>query len=153
MADTLSREKRSWNMSRIRSEGTQPEILVRCLLHSDGYRFRLHKKSLPGKPDIVLNKYNTIVFVHGCFWHRHKGCSDGSIPKTRALFWRNKLNENVRRDNRTISALQDLRWSVIVVWECETLDLVNLLRRLRKEIRQASNNCMSTSWKPAVLPS
>lgn len=134
MVDTLSQERRSWNMSRVRSKNTKPEMLVRSLLHRDGYRFRLHKKGLSGKPDIVLARYRTVIFVHGCFWHRHKGCYDTTTPKTRTAFWKNKFKENMRRDNSIVAALNDLGWNVIIVWECETHKPENLLKRLRTEI-------------------
>ncbi len=139
MADSLSKAKRSWNMSRVRSKDTKPEIFVRSLLHSDGYRFRLHKAGLPGKPDLVLAKYRTVVFVHGCFWHRHSGCSDATTPKTRTEFWTKKFEDNVSRDKRNAAALRNLGWDVVVVWECELKNTERLLKRLRKEITKSSN--------------
>ena len=117
--DTLTKEKRSWNMSRIKSKDTKPEIWVRSKLHTAGYRFRLHVKGLPGKPDIVLPKYNTIIFVNGCFWHRHKGCKYAYKPKTRVDFWNQKLNRNIKRQDEVIKELRDLEWKVLVIWECE----------------------------------
>ncbi|MDX5933161.1 very short patch repair endonuclease [Acidithiobacillus thiooxidans] len=134
MTDSLSKAKRSWNMSRIRSKDTKPELLVRSLLHCDGYRFRIHKSGLPGKPDIVLAKHKTVVFVHGCFWHRHNGCSDATTPKTRTVFWKNKFEENMARDKRTVAALIALNWNVVIVWECELKNPNELLERLRREI-------------------
>ena len=100
MTDILSKERRSWNMSRIRGSDTKPELLVRSLLHRMGYRFRLHRKDLPGRPDIVLPKYRTVIFVHGCFWHRHKGCKYAYTPKSRTDFWQNKFQGTVERDKR-----------------------------------------------------
>ncbi|MEC7641315.1 MAG: DNA mismatch endonuclease Vsr, partial [Nitrospinota bacterium] len=100
MVDTISKEKRSWNMSRIRSRDTSPELIVRSLLHRLGYRFRIHRKDLPGKPDIVLAKYKTVIFVHGCFWHQHKDCKYAYLPKTRVNFWKEKLQGNSERDKR-----------------------------------------------------
>lgn len=117
--DTLTKEKRSWNMSKIRSKNTKPEIAVRSKLHKAGYRFRLHVKGLPGKPDIVLPKYNTIIFINGCFWHRHKGCEYAYKPKTRVDFWNQKLNRNIKRQDGVIKELRDLEWKVLVIWECE----------------------------------
>ncbi|HIB44038.1 MAG TPA: DNA mismatch endonuclease Vsr [Nitrospina sp.] len=117
--DTLTKEKRSWNMSKIRSKNTKPEIAVRSKLHKAGYRFRLHVKGLPGKPDIVLPKYNTIIFINGCFWHRHKGCEYAYKPKTRVDFWNQKLNRNIKRQDEVIKELRDLEWKVLVIWECE----------------------------------
>lgn len=132
MVDKLTKEKRSWNMGRVRSQDTKPELLVRSMLQRHGYRFRLHKKDLPGKPDIVLARYNTVVFVHGCFWHRHKNCSDATIPKTNTAFWQNKLSKNVERDKKTQKALRRFGWQVIVIWECETTKPDKLMNRLNK---------------------
>lgn len=117
--DHLSVEKRSWNMSRIRSKDTIPEMHVRSALHRAGYRFRLHVKDLPGKPDIVLPKHKTVIFVHGCFWHRHKGCSRATTPSTNQEYWQQKFKRNVERDKREQAELKKLGWKVIVVWECE----------------------------------
>ncbi|WNM60160.1 very short patch repair endonuclease [Candidatus Nitrospira allomarina] len=110
---------------------TGPERKVRSILHRMGYRFRLHRKDLPGKPDIILPKYETVVFVHGCFWHRHKGCKDATLPKTRQNFWGNKLEGNVTRDRAKERALRKLKWRVIIVWECETKNLEKISVRLR----------------------
>ena len=120
MTDHLTKEKRSWNMSRIRSKDTKPEIAVRSMLHRSGYRFRLHVKNLPGKPDIVLPKYNTVIFVNGCFWHRHQGCKYAYNPKTHVQFWRKKFKDNVVRQKAIINKLNNLGWKVKIVWECET---------------------------------
>lgn len=107
-------------MSRIRGRDTTPERLVRSVLHSMGYRFRLHPRNLPGRPDIVLSKHRTVVFVHGCFWHRHRRCRYAYTPKTRIAFWTRKFQENVDRDRRTRARLRRLGWQVIVIWECQT---------------------------------
>jgi|TARA_Y100000031_G_scaffold28452_2_gene30816 DNA mismatch endonuclease (patch repair protein) len=117
--DIWSKEKRSQVMSNIRSIDTKPELLVRSLLHQAGYRFRIHRKDLPGKPDIVLPKYKAVVFVHGCFWHLHSGCRDGTVPKTRADYWKNKLLRNKERDKEHMRTLQKLGWRVLRLWECE----------------------------------
>lgn len=117
--DILTPEKRSWNMSRIQSKNTKAELAVRSSLHKIGYRFRLNDKTLPGKPDIVLPKYKTVIFVHGCFWHRHSGCKYAYIPKSRIDFWNNKFTDNIERDKRNISALQKEGWCPIVIWECK----------------------------------
>lgn len=123
MTDVHSTEQRSRNMAAVRSSNTKPEIRVRKLLHSLGYRFRLHQKDLPGKPDIVLPKFNTVIFVHGCFWHSHK-CRWGSVvPATRPEFWARKRGDTKKRDSRNQRQLKELGWSVIVVWECQTIDL------------------------------
>lgn len=135
MADTLSTEKRSWNMSRIRGKDTQPELIVRSILHRYGFRFRLHHKGLPGKPDIVLRKYKTVILVHGCFWHRHNNCPDATTPKSRSGYWENKFKENTERDKRTTEALKNSGWKVIIVWECETSKPEKLINRLIEEIK------------------
>jgi DNA mismatch endonuclease, patch repair protein len=126
MTDHLTKSKRSWNMSQIRSKNTGPEIVVRSLLHSLGYRFRLHKRDLPGKPDIVLKKFKTIVFCHGCFWHQHEGCKRASSPKTNQDYWLPKLKRNKERFDFVKKELTELGWKVIVVWECEIKDLDSL---------------------------
>ena len=118
--DRLSKEKRSWNMRRIPSSNTKPEIKVRRQLHALGYRFRLHRADLPGKPDIVLPKHRLAILVHGCFWHRHRGCKYAYSPKTRTEFWKNKFNSNVQRDQLVIQELERLGWNTAIVWECET---------------------------------
>lgn len=122
MADIVSEEQRSYNMSRIRSKNTKPEIQVRSMLHRLGYRFTVNgqkNKSLPGRPDIVLPKYQTVIFVHGCFWHGHSNCKDFRLPKTRTDWWREKIEGNQARDQKQKSALARLGWRVVVVWACE----------------------------------
>ena len=119
MVDTLTKEKRSWNMSRITGRNTKPEILLRSLLHREGFRFRLHDKRLPGKPDIVLPRHRTVIFVNGCFWHRHNNCEYAYTPKSRQEFWLNKFQGTVQRDQEKQKMLADLGWQVLVVWECE----------------------------------
>lgn len=128
--DVHSKEIRSFNMSRIRGKDTKPEELVRKCLFSQGFRYRKNDPRLPGKPDIVLPKYKTVIFVNGCFWHHHEGCRYFVWPKNNAEFWRNKINANVERDNRVYQQLLELGWRITVVWECclkpdkrsETLD-------------------------------
>ena len=119
MADTLTKEQRSFVMSRVRSQDTKPELLVRRYLFAHGFRYRIHPKNLPGKPDIVLPKYRTVVFVHGCFWHQHSGCNRSKPPKSNVDFWLGKFNRNVRRDEETSQKLQDLGWSVLIIHECQ----------------------------------
>jgi DNA mismatch endonuclease (patch repair protein) len=119
MTDVHSKEVRSFNMSRIRSKNTKPELLVRKYLFSRGFRFRLHKKDLPGKPDIVLSKYKTVIFVHGCFWHGHYNCKYFVMPKTRMVWWLNKINTNKANDIKTINALKKDGWKIITIWECK----------------------------------
>jgi DNA mismatch endonuclease (patch repair protein) len=106
-------------MSNIRSKDTKPEKILRSALHRQGFRFRIHHKDLPGKPDIVLPKYNAIIFVHGCFWHYHKDCREGRVPSTNPAFWKEKLEKNVEKDERHRMALEKMGWRVAVVWECE----------------------------------
>jgi DNA mismatch endonuclease (patch repair protein) len=118
MVDRLTRAQRSRNMARIRGAHTVPERTLRSALHRMGLRFRLHQADLPGRPDIVLRRFRTAIFVHGCFWHRHRGCSYAATPKTRAKFWQKKLNGNRGRDSRQIRSLVEMGWRVLVVWEC-----------------------------------
>ena len=119
-------EQRSRNMSAIKSKNTKPEIKVRKVLHSMGYRFRLHSKDLPGSPDIVLPKYKTVIFVHGCFSHRHENCKYASTPKTRKEFWNKKFTENKKRDSEIQEKIKILDWRSVVIWECETKNIENL---------------------------
>ena len=116
--DHLSPDRRSWNMSRIRSKDTTPERIVRSFLHRNGLRFRLHVKDLPGTPDIVLPKYKTVIEVRGCFWHRHKGCRFATVPTTNVEFWENKFTATVDRDKQTEWELKKLGWNIIVIWQC-----------------------------------
>lgn len=119
MADVHSKETRSFNMSRIKGKNTKPEIMVRKFLHSQGFRFRLHSKDLPGKPDIVLSKYKTVIFVHGCFWHGHQHCKYFVMPKTRTDWWVEKINKNIFNDRKSSEGLRSSGWKVIEIWECE----------------------------------
>jgi DNA mismatch endonuclease (patch repair protein) len=119
MADVLTKDQRHYNMSRIRAKDTKPEEIVRKYLFSRGYRYRKNDKRYPGKPDIVLPKYHTVIFVHGCFWHRHKGCKFATTPATNRDFWEKKFAENVERDKNVQNQLQSMGWNVIIVWECE----------------------------------
>lgn len=119
MADKISPERRSLNMAAIKSRNTKPEIAVRKLLHASGFRFRLHRKDLPGRPDIVLPRYKTAVFVHGCFWHQHEGCKLASKPSSRQEYWKAKFDRNAERDKNSFRTLTELGWQVVVIWECE----------------------------------
>lgn len=130
--DTLSREKRSWNMSRIRGRDTTPEKIVRSAIRKLGYRLQLNVKDLPGRPDIVLPRRKTVVFVHGCFWHRHSRCRFAYMPKTRRSFWQRKFAENRDRDTRVRRQLRRLGWEIITVWECQTDDVKTLTVRLKR---------------------
>ena len=125
---------RSKNMSRIRSRDTMPELVVRSVVHRLGFRFRLHRTDLPGTPDLVFPRLHAVIFVHGCFWHRHRGCKRATTPKTRRSFWIQKFEQNQARDERNIRALKRLGWRVIVIWECQCRDVARLERRLRKSL-------------------
>lgn len=117
--DVHSKEIRSYNMSMIRCRNTKPELLVRKFLHSNGYRYRINSLNLPGKPDIVLKKYNTIIFVHGCFWHGHHNCKYFKIPETRTEWWKNKIESNRHKDKENEKKLKRLGWKIIIIWECQ----------------------------------
>ncbi len=144
MSDRLSVRRRSWNMSRIRSVNTAPEKKVRSLLHSLGFRFRLHRKDLPGSPDIVLPKHSTVVFVHGCFWHQHHGCKAACKPASHNDYWEPKFVRNIQRDQENVRNLEFFGWNVIVVWECE-LNYPDLLtRKLVKKLSVNRKNLSKT---------
>ncbi len=138
MADTKTPEERSRNMSLIRSTDTKPEALVRKYLFSHGFRYRKNDKKLPGKPDIVLPKYKTVIFVNGCFWHMH-GCSRSRLPKSNLEYWKPKIDKNIERDRIVRSKLSELGWNVIVVWECE-LKKKNFDNRMEKLCSEIRNN-------------
>lgn len=137
MTDHLTTEKRSWNMRQVRNKNTAPEILTRSLMHAMGLRFRLHRKNLPGCPDIVLAKYRTVVFVHGCYWHRHPGCKYASTPKTNTAFWLSKFTQNSNRDTENSRKLKSLGWNVLIIWQCETKDIEKLKKRLAAEFHKS----------------
>lgn len=126
---------RSKIMRSVRRANTKPEIAVRRSLHALGFRFRLHRNDLPGTPDLVLPKYRIVVFVHGCFWHRHKGCSKATFPKTRTKFWTTKFRQNVARDQRNVEQLEQAGWLVLTIWECETRVPVKLAARLERAFK------------------
>ena len=119
MPDNLSTERRSWNMSRIKNKDTSIEVSVRKWLFANGFRYRKNVSKLPGRPDVVLAKYKTAIFVHGCFWHRHGGCKDATTPKTRTEFWLKKFQKNVDNDIKHAETLESAGWNVITIWECE----------------------------------
>jgi DNA mismatch endonuclease (patch repair protein) len=136
MADVHSKEIRSKNMAAIKSKNTKPEMLVRRFLHASGFRYKLHDKTLPGKPDIVLPKYKTVIFIHGCFWHGHKDCKYYVVPKTRTEWWLNKINGNVTNDEKAIKALKKEGWKIIILWTCElkTFNSIKTLKNLADKI-------------------
>lgn len=137
MTDIVDRATRSWMMAGIRGTDTKPELFVRRYLHHAGLRFRLHG-DLPGRPDLVFPKYHTVVFVHGCFWHRHEGCRYTTMPANNATFWREKFDSNVRRDQRVQKQLSKLGWHVLVIWACELNEY--RLQALAEKIKQGANN-------------
>jgi DNA mismatch endonuclease, patch repair protein len=138
VSDRISSQRRSWNMSRIRGLNTAPEIRVRSILHRLGYRFRLHSKSLPGKPDIVLPKYKAVVLVHGCFWHRH-GCKSTATPKSNTRFWQAKFESNVARDAAVHKQLRAFGWRVLTIWACKIKDEVKLKKQLGRFLAKTSH--------------
>lgn len=123
MADVHDKATRSFNMSQIKGKNTKPEMIVRKFLHAQGLRYKLHDKTLPGKPDIVLPKYKTVIFIHGCFWHGHEGCRYFVVPKSRTEWWLNKINTNKKSDYKAASELNERGWSIITIWECELKSL------------------------------
>jgi DNA mismatch endonuclease, patch repair protein len=136
--DVLTPEQRRRTMAAVKSQNTKPELAVRRLLHAAGYRFRLHRKDMPGTPDIVLPKFRTVVFVHGCFWHQHQDCKAAARPTSRQEYWQPKLDRNVARDIANQAKLQEMGWQVLIVWECE----VRSLEALRDRLVQALTRCM-----------
>jgi DNA mismatch endonuclease, patch repair protein len=135
MADVHSRETRSYNMSRIRSRNTKPEMILRKFLFADGFRYRLHDSTLPGKPDIVMKKYKTAVFINGCFWHGHKGCKYYVVPKTRTEWWLAKISRNIANDKNSRKLLKHLGWKTITIWECELKkDADKVLNKLSRKV-------------------
>ena len=130
-ANHLISASRSKNMSAIKSKNSKPEVEVRKFLHAMGFRFRLHKKDLPGSPDIVLPKYKTVIFVHGCFWHRHQNCKYASNPKTRVDFWNKKFNDNIERDIKVRKELENLEWNYLIIWERQIKNKTYLKEKLR----------------------
>jgi len=134
----MNQEARSRIMRENKGKNTKPELAVRKMLHSLGYRFRLHRKDLPGSPDIVLPRYQTVIFVHGCFWHQHSGCSLASVPQTRSDFWKEKLRKNQARDKRNQIKLEEMGWNVVVLWECETKNPSTMERRIKYAMSECS---------------
>ena len=130
MADVHTKEQRSFNMSRIRAKNTRPEMLVRSIVHRMGFRYALHHKDLPGKPDLVLVRHKKIIFVHGCFWHMHRCHYGRVIPKTNKKFWKFKRQSNIDRDKCNIRKLSRLGWKPLIIWECQTRDLNKLAKKL-----------------------
>jgi DNA mismatch endonuclease (patch repair protein) len=137
--DIWTKKKRSEVMSHIRSKNTKPELILRSLVHSLGFRYRLHCSGLPGSPDLVFRKFRTVIFVHGCFWHLHKGCRDGTIPKTQADAWSVKLLNNVRKDKLHMRRLRRMGWRVLTIWECQIEKQIGLVKdRITRVLNEAS---------------
>ena len=139
MVDVHTPEQRTFNMSKIKGKDTKPERILRSKLHKDGFRFRKNVRGLPGSPDIVLPKYHTTIFVHGCFWHRHQGCRFTTIPKTNLQFWEDKFRDTIARDKRQKHSLESLGWNTLIVWECEiNRDLDRTVKRLKSQLKGKS---------------
>ncbi|MBS4766490.1 DNA mismatch endonuclease Vsr [Alistipes sp. kh20] len=136
MADVHTPETRSYNMSQVRSRNTKPELIVRKYLFSQGFRYRINVKRLPGTPDVVLTKYKTVIFINGCFWHGHDGCRYFVIPQTRTEWWINKINQNKQRDLKNLNILKQSDWHVITIWECQLKQdaISTTLEEIKKEI-------------------
>lgn len=147
MADIVDKATRSRMMSRIGGKNTSPEVAVRRFLHREGLRFRIHRRDLPGRPDVVLPRYRTVVFVHGCFWHRHAGCRYATTPSTNVAFWEKKFGQNVTRDARNLRELRRLGWRTIVIWECNLTPphLSGLARRIRAALPERDNGSRATA--------
>ena len=137
MADIVDSQRRSEMMAGIKGRDTGPERIVRRIAHGLGFRYRLHRKDLPGRPDLVFPRHRLAVFVHGCFWHRHNGCRYAYTPKSRVMFWMEKFAGNVTRDRRNEEALRNLGWRVLVIWECETKDEEHIERKLAEGVHRA----------------
>lgn len=131
MVDNLTLSQRKKTMASVRSKDTKPEMHVRKLTHAMGFRYRLHYKDLPGKPDLVFPSRNKVIFVHGCFWHQHDGCKNAKMPKSNVSYWKTKLENNKKRDEKYQIELQSLGWDSLIIWECETKDITSLGRKIR----------------------
>lgn len=140
MVDIFSKDKRSNIMSRVKGKNTKPELMVRTLLHKMGYRFRLHQKDLPGKPDIILKKYKTVIFVHGCYWHRHDCKRGQSLPSSNKEFWKKKFQGTIERDEKACKQLKDLGWNVGIVWQCELKNPDDLVEKLKNILGSGKEN-------------
>lgn len=136
MADTLTSAERSERMSRVRGKGTKPEMIVRRLVHGLGYRYRLHRRNLPGTPDLVFAGRKKVIFVHGCFWHRHENCKLARLPKSRHDFWIPKLEGNRRRDVENQARLREMGWDILIVWECQLGDRDRLSARITEFLEE-----------------
>lgn len=149
MADVHTPDQRSFNMSRVKSKDTKPELIVRKFLHAHGFRYRIHDKKLPGKPDIVLPKYKTVIFVHGCFFHGHEGCRYFVVPKTRTEWWLDKINGNRRRDADNNEKISATNWRIITVYECELKPAcrAQTLEKLLSQLNQNQNDVTDSKYR------
>ncbi len=147
--DVVDQATRSRMMSGIRGKDTKPEMTVRKYLHALGYRYRIHRRDLPGNPDLVLTKLRVCLFVHGCFWHRHVGCRFATNPKTRTAFWNEKFEKNVARDLANIQALEELGWTVLVIWECQLKESDQALEKLKQKLGEIGACAATTQPPPA----
>ena len=152
MADTVTAKRRSEIMSNIRATGMKPEMAVRRLVHAMGYRYRLHRKDLPGKPDLVFRKLRKVIFVHGCFWHQHDapGCQIARRPKSNRRYWLPKLDRNVARDAEHLGLLTELGWDVLIVWECEVTATTRTAERIRRFLEQRHEDRSATDVSDGV---
>jgi DNA mismatch endonuclease (patch repair protein) len=147
VADVFTKSKRSWIMAKVHSHDTSPEIIVRSTLHRLGYRFRLYSDKLPGKPDIILPRFHKLIFVHGCFWHQHKGCKASARPSSHSEYWNKKLDKNVLRDKRNLAALKNAGWDILIIWECQILKKISIVNKIKKFMKTANKN-LSASPQP-----
>ena len=154
MADKMSPEARSALMGKVRSKNTAPERLVRSVLHRMGYRFRIHQRTMPGTPDIVLRRHRTAIFVHGCFWHGHEGCRRSRLPQTRRDFWEAKINRNIARDSDAVAELERLGFRVLVLWECGLKDVESVRAALRShfDVETVVDGAQIENGRPGVPP-
>lgn len=151
MPDSLSKEKRSWNMSRIKNKDTSIEITVRKYLFKQGFRFRKNVKTLPGKPDIVLPKYKTVIFLHGCFWHRHFGCKGATTPKSNIEFWEKKFAANMECDKKNKELLESKGWNVVYIWQCEIEKSFEItMEKLEKKLLPRGVGCISQGHRQRI---
>ncbi|HAJ80282.1 MAG TPA: very short patch repair endonuclease [Fibrobacteres bacterium] len=145
VADVFTKSKRSRIMALVHSKNTTPELIVRSTLHRLGYRFSLSSKKLPGKPDIVLSRFQKLIFVHGCFWHQHKGCKASERPSSNSDYWNNKLDRNISRDKKNIAMLKKSGWDVLIIWECQTRKNLSLSVKLAKFMKRPNKRLRSSS--------
>jgi DNA mismatch endonuclease, patch repair protein len=150
--DTVTPETRSRMMRAVRGKNTKPELIVRGLAHELGFRFRLHRTDLPGTPDLVFSRLYSVILVHGCFWHRHRGCAATTTPKDNAELWAAKFRRNVERDRTTVRALRALGWQVLIVWECQTRDAPSLRQKLKCYLEKQNTTSIACGYSGQLGP-